>query len=182
MQKFAYVMTAHHGYEARVEFGPGKAGPFSQAVADAERFAVGRGYFTLHTEPKDDPSLSAATRFTPGPTLAAGRAVGLTHLGEKAANAQRLLDHIRQMKTPEAELFGTVYAVWNGLLLDDKSADDAAIIAGVHGWHESKKKYTPQAIRERIEWMKANGYTPTGRGRRTEPTKAEKPKRGRKKA
>ena len=67
-----------------------------------------------------------------------------------------------------------MYAVWNDLLLDGKPADEASIIAGVYAWNVAKAKFKPATIRSRIAWMREVGYVPTGRGKRTEPTKAKK--------
>ena len=89
-----------------------------------------------------------------------------------------MLRVICKMKTDDAELFATVYAVWNDMLLDGKPVDDAAIVAGVYGWNVKKQKFKPEVIRDRIAWMRETGYIPTGRGKHTEPTK---PKRGVKK-
>jgi hypothetical protein len=88
-------------------------------------------------------------------------------LGTKQAGLDRLLDHIAAMNTDEAELFATAYAAWNDLLIDGRPADEKGIIAEIYGWHESKKKFTLAAIRERLEWMRLNRYVATGQGEKT---------------
>jgi hypothetical protein len=42
VQKVAFLMTAHHRYETQLQFGPGRAGPYSDAVRLAERFGANR--------------------------------------------------------------------------------------------------------------------------------------------
>ncbi len=180
-QKFGYLAVTHLGYPAELEFGPGKAGPYADELRRAEEFAAQRGYFTVSTEPKDDPSLSAATRFTPGPHRQAGRDLGQQHFGTRADDGERLLEQIVAMTTPDAELFGTVYAVWSNLLAATGTADDAAIVAGVHAWHEEKaKKFPAEVIHERLAWMRENGYIPTDGGKPTAPGAKPKPPRKRK--
>ena len=68
------------------------------------------------------------------------------------------------MDTDQAELFATAYAAWNDLLIDGRPADDQAIAAEIHGWHESKKRFQADRIASCLGWMREHGYIPTGKG------------------
>ena len=124
-----------------------------------------RGYFTTTENPKG--AKGHEYEYTPGPNAEAGRAAGLKRLGVHATAAAALLRVIRGMTTDEAELFATVHAVWNDLLIDGKPPDESAIVKGVHAWNPSKRKFSETTIVECIAWIRTNGYVPTGRGKRT---------------
>ena len=79
-----------------------------------------------------------------------------------------LLGHIDRMNTDEAELFSTVYAAWNDLLLDGRPQNEEAIIAEVYGWHKSKARFSRPDILGRIAWMRDNNYVPKGLRPRTQ--------------
>src|SRR5262249_47249405 len=89
-------------------------------------------------------------------------------LGDKQEEMDRLLTDLLPLDTDAAELFSTVYAAWNDLLIDGRTTDNAAIVAEVYAWNESKKRFTRGDILARIAWMRENGYIPTGHGPRTQ--------------
>ena len=95
-----------------------------------------------------------------------------------------LLAHVAKMDADRAVLFATVYAAWNDLLLDGKAATEAAIIAEVYGWDESKKRFPEERITRCMAWMRKHGYIPTGTGQRTQlrqPVSEQKTRRRRQK-
>ena len=176
LQKECYLIQTHLGCELVDSFLRAKFGPYSPDLEHAEPAGVERGYFTVDEVRAGEDKF--AVRYTSGVNAVTGRAAGLLRLGEKADEAEKLVRLICAMSTNDAELFGTVYAVWNDILRVRKQADVITVIMGVHEWHPGKaKKFPPEVIRDRINWMRETGYIPTGRGKHTEPTK---PKRGRK--
>lgn len=177
IQKFAAVLQTHHGVEIVPRFLQAPYGPYAPELEEMEPVCGERGFFTTQKQPKGEDGFEVA--YVPGANAEAGRAAGVKRLGENTANAEKLLRLIRSMTTEEAELFATVYAVWNDSLLDGKPVDAAALVAGVYAWNVKKRKFTPPAIAAMIARIRTEGYEPTGRGSHTEPTK---PKRGRKKA
>lgn len=75
---------------------------------------------------------------------------------------------MRRWPTVDCELFATVYAAWNDLLMWKREPTADAIIQEVReNWHESKQKFSPAQISGMIGKIEALGYTPTGFGRPT---------------
>lgn len=169
--KFAAVLQEHHDVVMVERFLQGQFGPYSPEIEAAEPECEKRGYFTVRKTPKEEGRFEV--QFSPGPNAEAGRQAALNRLGEHVDAAEQLLRTIREMTTDEAELFATVYTVWNELLLAGKLADEKTIAAGVYGWHEEKRKFTPDAIRNRMTWMQEAGYVPKSSNR---PTELPKPK------
>lgn len=162
LEKTLHLAQSHVGVDLDFEFERYAAGPFDKAIYKIEGAAKKNGWFT-----KQDRKNFGVT-YHPGPKTDSMCKYAQGYLGSKQAAFDRLLDHIATMNTDEAELFATAYAAWNDLLIDGRRADDNTIIAEVHGWHESKaKKFTPQAIRSRLKWMREHGYVPSGQGQRT---------------
>lgn len=174
IQKFAAVLQTHLGIEIVERFLQAPYGPYAPELEAMEPICGERSYFTIQKQPKGKDGFEVL--YTPGENAEVGRAAGVKRLGKKAADAEKLLRLIRTMTTDEAELFATVYAVWNDLLLDGKVTEVDAIVAGVYAWNVKKRKFAPAVIAATIAQIRADGYTPTGRGKRTEPVI----KRGRK--
>src|SRR5206468_4082075 len=95
------------------------------------------GWFT-HTEDAE----SGAVTYHVAPHTEELCADAVTILGDQLAAVDGFLAHFAEMTTDDAELFSTIYAAWNDLLLDGRAAAEAAIVAEVYGWHESKKKFS----------------------------------------
>ncbi len=163
LEKTLHLAQSHLGIELGLQFERYAAGPFDKSIYRLEATAKKSGWFT-----KQDRRRYGVT-YHPGPKIEAMCQHAARLLGDKQAAFDRLLDQIAAMNTDEAELFATAYAAWNDLLIDGRPADDAVIIAEVHGWHESKKRFTPTVIRERLQWMRQHQYVPFGKGQRTRP-------------
>ncbi len=161
LEKTVHLTQTHLGVDLGFVFERYAAGPFDKDIYKLEGVARKNDWFTTQKRPK------FGVTYHPGSKIdqMCERATG--YLGDRRADLDRLLDHIAGMNTDEAELFATAYAAWNDLLIDGRPADDDAIITEVHGWHEQKKRFGPEAIRTRLEWMRKNGYVPTGQGQRT---------------
>lgn len=91
------------------------------------------------------------------------------HLGVLTPEQNRVIDGLnRLMRTwssEECELFATVYAAWNDLILRRRNPTADAIIFEVREmWHESKKKFSPERISEMIDTIMRLDYAPTGWG------------------
>jgi type I restriction enzyme S subunit len=162
LEKTLHLAQSHLGLDLQFAFERYKAGPFDKDIYNIERVAKKRGWFTY-----DEPAKGKVT-YHPGNKIEPMCQSAIRQLADKRAAFDGLLDHIAGMTTDEAELFATAYAAWNDLLIDGRTADDAAIIAEVHGWHEQKKRFTPSQIQSRLAWMRKCGYVPTGQGERTQ--------------
>ncbi len=171
LEKTLHLAQSHLGLELQFAFERYKAGPFDKDIYKIEGVAKKQGWFT-----KDEPANGKVT-YHPGNKIDQMCQSAIRQLADKRAAFDGLLDHIAGMTTDDAELFATAYAAWNDLLIDGRTADDAAIVAEVHGWHEQKKRFTPTQIQSRLTWMRKCGYVPTGKGERTRLASPAKTKR-----
>lgn len=81
---------------------------------------------------------------------------------------ERLIELMRTWKTDRCEIFSTVYAAWNDLILWQRPATDDAIVHEVlNRWHSAKRQIPEARWRKAIQWVRENGFEPTGFGRTT---------------
>jgi len=178
LAKVLHLTQAHLGVDLGLEFERWTAGPFDKTIYKLEGFAKKQGWFNKEDRP------SFGVRYQPGPNIGERCEAAVAILGEKRAAVDELLAHVAGMDADAAELFATVYAAWNDLLIDGNAASEEAIIAEVYGWDESKKRFPEARITRCIAWMRKHGYIPTGTGQRTQlrpPVSEKKTRRRRKK-
>src|SRR5262249_50452315 len=143
MAKLHYLAQTHLGLPLGLKFKREKYGPFDEDIHKAERVGRKRGWFDFKDQAKEKERTTYTK--TPGTLAAAAEAAPL--LGDRRVAFDQLLAHFATLDSAGAELFATVYAAWNDLLLDGRPADEAAITAEVYGWHPSKReKFTPETI------------------------------------
>jgi type I restriction enzyme, S subunit len=88
-------------------------------------------------------------------------------LGDRRKEVNRLLDVMLPMDWRQAEIFATVYAAWNNLLLEGKEITDEKIaLEAREHWHPDKIKIQREKFFRAIEWIKAKGFVPIGRGKK----------------
>ncbi|MHC2069628.1 restriction endonuclease subunit S [Bremerella sp. T1] len=154
--KTMHLAQCHLGIEMGFSFERYEAGPFDAAIYPLEKVAIKEDWFTTKERKR------YGVTYHPGEKIDEMCQKAVEFLGEKKPELDQLLDHIAEMNTDEAELFATAYAAWNDLLLDDRSADDDAIIEEIYAWHEKKKKFTPDVIQKRLAWMRRHKFIPVG--------------------
>lgn len=87
-------------------------------------------------------------------------------LGDRSQDVGSLLDLMVSMDTQQAEIFSTVYAAWNNLLLDNRNPTDEEIVFEAReNWHPEKLKIPRGRFFAAIRWLKEKGIVPTGQGR-----------------
>lgn len=87
---------------------------------------------------------------------------------DKLSVIRRLVHIMRTWDTDRCEMFATVYAAWNDLLIWKREPSDEAIIEEVLGrWHERKKRFSEAQWRAVIAWIRKEGFIPVGFGRTT---------------
>jgi hypothetical protein len=90
-------------------------------------------------------------------------------LGSRLEEVDQLLQLMLKMDREQAEIFATVYAAWNNLLLDDAEITDEAIVFEAReNWHPDKLKIDRRKFFLAIEWIKKKQVIPTGRGKKVE--------------
>lgn len=88
-----------------------------------------------------------------------------------------LIELMRPWDTGRCERVATLYSAWNDLLIEGREASEAAILQEVlHGWNESKLKYSEaQWLSELAEMRRYSFLVPTGFGIRTKSGKMTLP-------
>jgi len=88
-------------------------------------------------------------------------------LGDSNQGLDRLLELMLPMNTQQAEIFCTVYAAWNNLLLDgQKPSDEEIVYEARENWHPSKLNIPRDKFFAAVSWLKEKGIVPSGRGKR----------------
>ena len=79
-----------------------------------------------------------------------------------------LLSLVKKWTTEQSEIIGTVFAVWNDLLIENKNPSDEEIIYEVkNNWHHKKQRFSDNRLKKAIKWMKENNLIPQGYGLKT---------------
>jgi type I restriction enzyme, S subunit len=162
LEKILHLSQSHLGIDLSLEFKRYAAGPFDEVIYKLEGAARKNQWFTKKDRPK------FGVTYHPAEKTDELCCVAVSILGDKQAALNQLLDHFARMDTDQAELLATAYAAWNDLLLDGRPADEEAIIKEIYGWDESKAKFDRPRILACLEWMRKQGYVPTGTGQRTQ--------------
>ena len=83
---------------------------------------------------------------------------------------EHILDLMSEMDYEQSEIFATVYACWNDLLLAKKKATDKAIVSEfLNKWHPDKTQYKEERIIAAIKWMKEKKIVPKGKPPKVSP-------------
>lgn len=86
-------------------------------------------------------------------------------LGQSRTAINRLIDRFRKLDTDQCEIVATLYACWNDLLLAERGADEAAIVAEFRdAWHERKRRFDKERLLKALDWMRKNELIPGGHG------------------
>ncbi|MDY7562196.1 restriction endonuclease subunit S [Pseudomonas sp. CCC3.2] len=88
---------------------------------------------------------------------------------EQRQQINELIELMRPWDTARCERVATLYSAWNDLLIDGRKANEAAILKEVlHGWNDSKLKYTETQWRAELAEIQQHSFLiPTGFGKRT---------------
>ena len=80
-----------------------------------------------------------------------------------AGQLEKIIDLVIPMNKLEVEVFTTVHAAWNNLLLDGVDPDDEAIIREAReNWHPDKVKISLARFRDSIRLIRNKGLVPDG--------------------
>ncbi|MFH3479826.1 restriction endonuclease subunit S [Xanthobacter variabilis] len=82
------------------------------------------------------------------------------------AIATRLIDLFVPMDTRQAEVFATVYAAWNNLLIEGKAPTDTEIVCAARdNWHPDKLKLPASDFLAALAKLRLEGIIPKGKGK-----------------
>jgi type I restriction enzyme S subunit len=95
----------------------------------------------------------------------------ITRVREKVGDQTQTIDDVLElmlpMTTQQAEIFCTVYAAWNNLLLDGKNpTDEEVVMEARENWHPAKLNIPRQKFFGAIEWLREKNMVPSGEGKR----------------
>jgi len=80
---------------------------------------------------------------------------------------EKVVDLLIPMNSQEAEVFATVHAAWNNLILDGQEFDDKKIIHEARdNWHSDKMTIPESKFRKAIRLIRDKGLVPDGRAKR----------------
>lgn len=161
-EKIAHMVEAHLGID--LERAPIKdaAGPndhpHSRKVEHRARLA---GYFDFHRVE----SGAYQVKKLPGFDKLILRT--REKLGDRLQSVIHLITRMVGMTPRQAEIFATVYAAWNNLLLDGKSATDEDIVTEAReNWHPAKMDIPRDKFFKAIGWIRDRNLIPKGMGKR----------------
>lgn len=87
-------------------------------------------------------------------------------LGASLSSIESVIDLLIPMDTQEAELFATVHAAWNNLLIDGAELSDEAIVREARDtWHPDKLKIPKSKFHQTIALIRSKGLVPNGSGK-----------------
>jgi type I restriction enzyme S subunit len=160
-QKTLHMVEAVAEYELGRTPRKDAAGPNDMPhMTAAERWAADNRYFRF-------PKIGESYRLEPleGFDALLRQADSIDPATLKAID--RVIDVFIPMDAREAELFATVYAAWNNLLIDGKPPTDNAIIREAReDWHHKKTEIKLAEFVKALAAVRRSGIIPTGKGKR----------------
>lgn len=164
--KYLYLVPHIVEQESHIHAERQAAGPLDPAIHKIESLAKKQNWFTVKKS-------GQRYIYTPGARIDEACTTAVEVFGPGKAKVDWLLDQFAKFDTERAELVATTFAVWNDLLIDGEEPTEAAIVAGVHGWHPDKAaKFPADRIGRCIKWLRDNNLVPTGTGPRTQMAEA----------
>ncbi|MBA4240441.1 MAG: hypothetical protein C0448_06930 [Sphingobacteriaceae bacterium] len=76
----------------------------------------------------------------------------------------KLFNLLKNETEAYSEVFATVYAIWNNLIINKEKVTDEKIVKLFFDWSTRKETYTKKQITDTIKWIKDKGFEPTGFG------------------
>jgi restriction endonuclease S subunit len=181
----ALAYERHKRQNREKTFGHVKAQKILHMVEAEAEFDLGRQPIRDAAGPNDFPHMLAAKDWAeanryfrfPKTKERGSQFEPLAHFAElaKAAHGiepsirtkiETIIDLLIPMDTQKAEVFATVYAAWNNLLIESrKPTDDEIIRTAREDWHPDKLDIPRAKFVEALQLLKDKNCKPTGRGR-----------------
>ena len=165
--KLMYLAEAHVGVPMKLQPRRHFAGPYDEWIERFDEQAAEAGWFTV-TE-RALPGGKSKFNYHPGLALAEQTTMAARLLtSEQRSEFDRLLDLFASKTTEDAEIIATLFAAWNDFLIDGHTPRDDEIIEEVRErWHVSKRRFSPDRLRQWLDWLRQNDLVPQGRSPRT---------------
>jgi type I restriction enzyme S subunit len=157
------LTQCHVGIDLEFEFRKRAAGPFDEEIIKVESLAGKMSWFKTHKRKG-----GFGYYYRRGQNIRSRCDAAVTILGSQKNEMDRLLSFFNKMNTDQAEIFDTVYAVWNDMLIDGIKPTEDKIREDFYAWSDEKKRFTPKQVSKCVGWIKDNGFVPTGTGLKTQ--------------
>jgi type I restriction enzyme S subunit len=93
-----------------------------------------------------------------------------TALGDLSQKVDAVIKLMLPLDMQQAEVFATVYAAWNNLLMDNQTpTDEQIVLAARENWHPDKLKMEREKFFKTIDWIRKKNISPQGKGKRVLP-------------
>lgn len=87
-------------------------------------------------------------------------------LGSHLSDIEKVIDLLIPMDSEEAEVFATVHAAWNNLLIDGVEVTEVTILKEAREtWHADKLLIPERKFKKSIEFIRSKGLIPDGTGK-----------------
>lgn len=160
-EKIAHMIEAHVGIDLGRDPVKDAAGPNDfPHLKKVEHRARMAGFFSVKRRGR---------RYELSPLAGFDRLVNRARerLDDRLAEVEQLIGLMLPMDTIRAEIFATVYAAWNNLLLDGREPSDEQIVREAReNWHRDKLDIPRERFFKAIEWAREKGFVPRGMGKR----------------
>lgn len=157
MEKVLYLTQHGLGVDLEFEFKREAAGPFDEEIHKLESLARKQSWFETRAR-----SGALGVTYTRGSKLTERCDAAAVILGSQKERFDWVLEQVGKMDTEQAELWATVHAAWNDLILADRPTTEQHIVQEVYAWHPSKARFTEERIQKCVAWMKQNDFVPQG--------------------
>jgi restriction endonuclease S subunit len=179
----AVAYDRHHRRGTHKTFGRVKAQKFLHLVESVGRIDLGRVPIKDAAGPNDFQHMLNAEKwarqnsffeFAPRPSGNGYEFKKLQHFDEQLkqsivslepfrAELNKVIDLIIDMNSEEAELFATVHAAWNNIMIDKKPIIDQAIVHEAReNWHKDKLKIPEQRFHNALNSIRTRKVEPDG--------------------
>ncbi len=160
-EKIAHMVEAHVGIDLGRSPVKDAAGPNDyKHLRQVEHRAEKAGYFSFKQSTSGSYMFRKLRRFDELTQKACSA------LGADSRAVDDLIELMVPMQTQQAEIFATVFAAWNNLLIGRQAVSDEAIVSEAReNWHSDKLKIPREKFFNAIDWMKKKNIVPAGRGK-----------------
>jgi hypothetical protein len=161
-EKFSHCIESIAGIDLARTPQKQAAGPFDSERFDAvEKRALRAAWFYFDKRP------SGGYTFVKGRKFDELVATTRSALGELNQKVDALIELMLAMDKEAVEVFATVHAAWNNLLLDKQTVTDERIVTEAReNWHRDKLKIAREKFFCAIRQIREAGVCPEGKGKK----------------
>lgn len=162
LEKMLFTIENHVGFDFNTEYQRQVAGPFDASIYECEGIIGKRNkWFTIR---------SSKNSVIYKPTKDKQKYVKYYDKYFKDYNVEieRIINIFKPLTTDQAEIYATLYAVWNDFLIENKTFTNEDMVQEVlNNWHSSKRRFSKDIWFNALEQMRKLDIVPNGYGKRT---------------